>query len=405
MSERRSSSFETSSPRDRKPRPRFDLSTIMGINVDDVVLPDEITQMADTYLNQLAKEGANHAQLAELAYAFRRQLREDLGAIKDESQSEREPQADELQKESRGGLTKRLRMKFLRTDETHAFSLAVYRKLLESVSGTIQTELARHEHERKEINGNYEKCQGWTRDLNRIREQYHALLASMFKTAGKEVSPFHLSMRAILETKIADITAKIEMLKKEKPDIAALVAHDTINEYAKQLRGNGFVWTPSRRKLLEDILKASLTNRPVVALIGETGTGKTAIVRAASYMLSSREPERAVGGNQEKFARLLASPAISEGKTYYEYGSILRAMTGKTSSIDDNFSGEGHIFFDDEFNTRPTSVQREMQKFLAEARVGRQVSIPGTSLVETVSPGFLVFLAGNPSGAEGCKRA
>jgi len=71
-------------------------------------------------------------------------------------------------------------------------------------------------------------------------------------------------------------------------------------------------------------------------------------------------------------------------------------MTGKSSSIDESPSKGGGIFFDDEFNTRPTSVQRQILKFVSEARAGRKVAAPGTPLTITVEPGFLYLAAGNP---------
>jgi len=71
-------------------------------------------------------------------------------------------------------------------------------------------------------------------------------------------------------------------------------------------------------------------------------------------------------------------------------------MTGKSSSIDEAPGYGGGFFFDDEFNTRPTSVQREIIKFVSEARAGRKVTVPGTPLTVMVEPGFLYLAAGNP---------
>ncbi|MCR4313812.1 MAG: hypothetical protein NUV84_01020, partial [Candidatus Uhrbacteria bacterium] len=134
------------------------------------------------------------------------------------------------------------------------------------------------------------------------------------------------------------------------------------------------------------------------ALMGETGSGKTALAHAAAIILSSRDSERDVGGATGKFEKLLATVGgIKDGETYYKYGALLRAMTGKSSSIDTNPSVGGGIFFDDEFNTRPTSVQRQILKFVSEARAGRKVSVPGTTISVTIAPGFLYLAAGNPS--------
>ena len=364
------------------PRPRFDLSTIQGIPVGEVeVLPDA-EAMARDYLDGLAKEKTSQAEMAELAWALRRQLQEDLRHL-----SEVAP----------GVSLGELRRKLLQEDETHGFSLAVYRRLTTLASQTIERELVRHEREKNEINGTYEEFKTLEKSLDDERGKLNGLLADMFKRAGQEPKPVHLMKRALLEAKVTDLSDKLSLLKTKSPDVAALIEYDTINEYARQLRENGFVWTKSRQKLLQDVLTGALTSRPVAALMGETGTGKTAMARAAAIELSSREPERTVGGDQEKFVRLLASPAIEEGKTSYEYGPLLRAMTGLASSKDKpSDSRGGGIFFDDEFNTRPTSVQRQILKFVSECRPGRKVTVPGTPLTVTVEPGFLYLAAGNP---------
>ncbi|MFH1766953.1 MAG: AAA family ATPase, partial [Patescibacteria group bacterium] len=372
-------------------RPRYDLSTIVGIDVDNVKLPEEAEEMADAYLQELDKDKTNKASLAELAWAFRRQLQEDLRQVEADTSS-----AEEMSHKDKQGLTKRLRAKLLKTDESHAFSLALYRKLMERSGDTLQQELARHEQEKKEINGSYEVYKNLEKNLAERRGQLISLLSDMFHRAGQEPKPVHLAKRALLEAKVSELEDQLQAVKEKKPDVAALVEYDTIHSYAEQLRNNGFIWTKSRQELLQDVLTGALTSRPVAALMGETGTGKTAMARAASLELSSREPERTVGGDQEKFVRLLASPSIKAGETFYEYGPLLRALTGKSSSIDKDTSKGGGVFFDDEFNTRPTSVQRQILKFVSECRAGRQVAVPGTPLTVTVEPGFLYLAAGNP---------
>ena len=354
-------------------RPRFDLSTIHGIKIDEIKVPVEAEKMADIYFEQLKKDEINKSGIAELAWAFRRQLQDDFVRVKKDD-----------------------RLKLIEEDESHAFSVALYRKLVKLSSDTLSEELSRHEKEKTEINGTYEEFKSLEHDLEDERGKLIILLSEMFKRVGQEPKPVHIAKRALFEAKVSELEEKLEEVKKKNPDVAALIEYDTLMEYATQLRTSGFIWTKSRQKLIQDVLTGALTSRPVAALMGETGTGKTALARAASIELSSREPERTVGGDQEKFVRLLASPAIQEGRTYYEYGPMLRAMTGKSSSIDESPSKGGGIFFDDEFNTRPTSVQRQILKFVSEARAGRKVAAPGTPLTITVEPGFLYLAAGNP---------
>ncbi|KKW33484.1 MAG: hypothetical protein UY76_C0001G0003 [Candidatus Uhrbacteria bacterium GW2011_GWA2_52_8d] len=372
-------------------RPRFDLSTLMGIKVEEVVVSPEDRAKADAMIAQLNKDKANPAQKAEIAWALRRKLRNDLAKVKVYTFRGSERHVNP----SRTSLG---RAKLLSKDPSHAVPLSVYHALLEDpqVATTLQTELARHEREKNDINGTYDEFKKLETNLSDERAKLNALLTKMFKQAGQDPDVMDLLERSVLESKVEDIEASLELVKKKSPDVAALIEYDTINEYARQLRENGFIWTKSRQKLLQEVLTGALTSRPVAAFLGETGTGKTAMARAVAIELSSREPERTVGGDQAKFERLFASPAISNGKNYYEYGPALRAMAGKTSSMDTDSGRGGGIWVDDEYNTRPTSVQRQILKFVSEAKAGRTVSVPGTPLTEKIQPGFLYLALGNP---------
>ena len=372
-------------------RTRFDLSTLMGINVVEVLVSPKTQQKAQETLADLRTQGATPAARAELAWALRRQLQEDLKSMVAYTVRGAERRVNPSK-------TTLGRTRILQEDPSHAFSLAVYRELLadSNVAHVLQRELARHEREKNEINGTYEEFKTLEQNLVEERAQLNALLTQMFKRAGQEPKPVHLLERARFESRIAELESSLDVVKKKDPSVVALIEYDTIRDYARQLRENGFIWTKSRQKLLQDVLTGVLTSRPVAALMGETGTGKTALARAASLELTSREHERTVGGDDEKFVRLLAYQTFDPQKTYYKYGPLLRAMTGKSSSIDESPGKGGGIFFDDEFNTRPTSIQRQILKFVSEARAGRTVTVPGTSLTVKVEPGFLYLAAGNP---------
>ncbi|MBI5794125.1 AAA family ATPase [Candidatus Uhrbacteria bacterium] len=368
--------------------PRFDLTTIMGIPVHGLQVSKEAHEMAKAYFDSLTmKERIDKASEAELAWALRRQLQNDLKAI---------VVRDEASGKADATKTKEARQKLLSEDENLAFSLAVYENLILSAGPKLQEELARHEAERVNANGTYESYRTIDRVLEKTRTDLNTLLAEMFKRAGQEPKPVHLMKRALLEAKVDELESQLEVVKQKNPDVAALIEYDTIADYAHQLRTSGFIWTKSRQKLLQDVLTGALTSRPVMALMGETGSGKTAMARALSIELASREPERTVGGKHAKFERLFGSPSIKAGDTSFDYGPLLRAMTGKTSSTDSGQGKGGGVFFDDEFNTRPTDIQREILKFVSECRSGREVAVPGTALTVTVAPGFLYLAAGNP---------
>ena len=156
----------------RETRSLYGFSTILGVKIDEVELSRDAEEMAGAYIAELQKNKTNSAGLAELAFAFRRQLMEDLKSF-----------------------DKASRYSLLQNDESHAFSLAIYRKLL-SLSGvtkTLQTELARHQKEKDEINGTYETYKEIERSLEDERGKLIALLSEMFKRAGQEAKPIHLA--------------------------------------------------------------------------------------------------------------------------------------------------------------------------------------------------------------------
>lgn len=71
----------TSQPPDAqhiRPRSRFDLTTIMGIPVHEIEVHPDMEAMASAYMSQLKADKTNKASYAELAWAFRRQLQEDV---------------------------------------------------------------------------------------------------------------------------------------------------------------------------------------------------------------------------------------------------------------------------------------------------------------------------------------
>ncbi|MBM5790051.1 hypothetical protein FJZ23_03130, partial [Candidatus Parcubacteria bacterium] len=164
-------------------RPRFDLSTIMGIQVDDIEVSEEAGEEAKAYMKELIKNGTGSAELAELAYAFRRQMQEDLQQI-----SLAEISSSPDAPVSRNETLPQTRRALFTQNTDHGFSLASYRLLLKQpeVAQTFQDELKRHEQEKKEINGTYEEFKSLEKQLETERDKLIALLAEMFKRAGQE---------------------------------------------------------------------------------------------------------------------------------------------------------------------------------------------------------------------------
>ncbi len=402
---------------------QYDISTILGIPVEDIQIPPELSDRQTRYLDKHFAN-ASKEDMAERLWRLRLELQDKLGKIKEKKEPKKdvdqdqdfvtpddfsttskiadEQKADEEVAEDENArpkidtkATKEARLNVLQNDPEFVRALVSYRYFLSRSNETAQAGLSRHREEEKQLNGTYEEYRGKEKEMTRREDELNDLLTKIFRRGDKQMIESELEYRDMLEDEIKTVAGDLQEIRVKNPSAAARIEYDTIKEYAEQLRTTGFIWTKSRKKLLHDILTGALTSRPVVALMGETGVGKTAAIFAASEKLTGRDPERTVGGEHEKFVRLLATPSLDGG---YEFGPLLRAMTGKDSSQDKQPKRGGGVFFDDEFNTRPTSTQREILKFVAEARPGRKVSIPGTPLVEEVVAGFIYVAGGNPPG-------
>jgi len=352
---------------------------VAGIDISEISLSDQETAAAQEFVRLYTNEDGSidTSTLAEYVWALRMQL------------------ADTI-RSAGGGKEERIQHV---TDDTQArFSIALYRQLLavDGIQNTITSEWGRHNQETKDLNSSYEDYKQKEQELADCTDELNGLLAEMFKQVGKEPQMTQLAKRALLERQITQLQETLDSTRLKSPDIAARVEYDTTVEYARQLRTSGFIWTKSRKELLRTVLTGALTSRPVAALMGETGSGKTAMARALSIEIASQEPERTVGGDEEKFKKLLVIPSFDREQSFSKYGALLRAITGKNSELDESPTRGGGVFFDDEFNTRPTSVQREILKFVAEIRPGRSFTVPGTDIVETALPGFLYLAGGNP---------
>lgn len=355
-----------------------DLFRVAGVDIAEIELSDQETATAQEFVQlYTSKDGTIDTKtLAEYVWALRMQLADTIRSVEG----------------------KEARRQYVTEDTQARFAIALYRQLLvvEGIQKTITSEWGRHNQETTDLNSNYEDYKKKEQELADRTDTLNGLLADIFKHVGREPQMVQLAQRALLERQITQLQETLDKKRLKSPDIAARVEYDTIVLYARQLRTGGFIWTKSRKELLRSVLTGVLTSRPVAALMGETGSGKTAMARALSIEIASQEPERTVGGDEEKFKKLLVIPSFDREKSFFKYGALLRAITGKNSDLDEHPTRGGGVFFDDEFNTRPTSVQREILKFVAEIRPGRSFTVPGTDIVETALPGFLYLAGGNP---------
>ena len=362
----------------------YNLDNLGPKKLKDIHLPQDVEKEAARMANDPAQ---TPDRAAELAYLTRVEI---FDILKHEAGKGGNDNKKENYKEAFDAL--------LQGNRVFQRKIAYYKLLLQKAQETLKSGLKRHAKESTELNGDYLKYKGlWSEQLD-IEKQLDAVMAELFAERGRDPDSTLVETRRLLEDELKRARHDIAELKRKNSDTAAFLEYEKIQEYAQEL-SHGFAWTPSRRHIVNEALKRAMASRPLIVFMGESGTGKTALARALSQKLTGMEPEREVGGKDYRLRDLLGARAIDEHGDYMKFGPLLRAMTGMDSSRDASPKTQGGIYFDDEFNTRPVEVQRQILKFVAEAKPGQKVTVPGTELKVTVQSKFLYLAAGNPNNA------
>ena len=276
-------------------------------------------------------------------------------------------------------------------DETRFnLTVSILKKLYEDEETQAVYLKANQEHlqEIDSINGDYEKYQALDRQIKEARAAFDASAKNMFTKRGEGADEVDILIFETNQRQLEITRRQFEELISEKPELGALVEYETLRNYSAQLRKENFIWSPSRRKLLEEIEMAALSGKPIL-LSGESGTGKTRLVEQASLVLTGRINNE-TPGKDVRFQDLIAKPKISvDGATYYEYKEIGEAVTGKDTTLERQPQHDGRIVADDEFNLLPTTEQTERLARIATWTPGKRVRMPVTNEEVTIAPNFL----------------
>lgn len=134
-----------------------------------------------------------------------------------------------------------------------------------------------------------------------------------------------------------------ELLKE--PEVFDRVRILSLQEYQRQMKKDRFAETPSRQAYLRKIEGYWAEARKVL-LTGETGTGKTEMVKHASIVLFGVNPEPVTGHKDMSIYELLGKTGfkVQEGDIFRP-APLVRAMTGR--------DGKGQPFLFDEIDRAP----------------------------------------------------
>lgn len=280
---------------------------------------------------------------------------------------------------------------------------------LERVGEAIK-ERGPHEQSLRAFNGLQHTALGLEEEYQTLMRN-HFLLRQMTPTLrGMEIAR-NRSEREQINRQIGGLETPKRttegLLPLEKADLASLIAYERLERYHQEFHDQGFIKTPSRQRLLEQVLTQTADGTWIL-LTGETGSGKTQLATVVSRVLNDEPPLYASGEERGDVTRLIGTKAMSAlGESYYEFGPLVAAMTGVTtsqeadaaSSKDKTQQPKGKIVVVDELNKFNQDALFGALKVGHNVREGATFNykeLPGVTLRKT-ERGFGLIGTRNPA--------
>ncbi len=257
----------------------------------------------------------------------------------------------------------------------------------EEVKKVFAEQYRRHAQENEAINGDLEKFEALQKIIADREDSLDDYARRMFGKRGKTNEMDRMLFKTAKNNLVKSRSEMNELLGSNA-ELRVLHQAEKIRKYAKELRGSGYMWLPSRREFLENFEEAALFGRPLL-VFGESGTGKTELIKNAALKLTGLVANE-TPGKDTRFESLIAKPKISaDGENYYEYQEIGEAATGMSSTVDEKRSHDGRIVIDDEFNLLPQAEQILRLSRIASWKPGKKIRMPVVNREVEIAPDFL----------------
>lgn len=183
---------------------------------------------------------------------------------------------------------------------------------------------------------------------------------------------------------------------QENADSVALFQFEQLREYQRQMK-EGFVWLLSRNEILQETVDM-LTNHRCPVLIGETGSGKSALAKAAALELTGLPPTNILCDAKTGELGMIKDKDIgNEGGSFETYAGLMRAISGLATSKQKEPSDKIGLIarFEEAYRMSPDSEGYTIFKMAREAmNQGEGAEFYG----KPVRPGAAAIWTTNPVG-------
>ncbi|MBT5262700.1 MAG: AAA domain-containing protein [Candidatus Magasanikbacteria bacterium] len=172
-----------------------------------------------------------------------------------------------------------------------------------------------------------------------------------------------------------------EVPTEESVEAIADYRYVELQEYLDQLNTGKFMWTPSRRKFLQNMLGQS--EKDILVILGPSGTGKSVLAEAFARITTGQE-SLTVNCSEKTSQEVEAEMGFKDGESVWNLGPLAQAMK------------DGRVCrFEEAYRMNPEGDLFAILKTIQQKSIGDKYRLPGGEEI-TIQPGFRILFTTNP---------